>query len=420
MSAPTSGGIRLGYLVSQYPATNHTFILREIRTLRRLGFDIDVVSVRKSDRPAEVLSANEADELSRTFSVLGAGAGGVLSAHLRTLLWSPRRYLSGLANTFRLAAGDLPKSFRYLLYFAEAVTAGDYFRRRGVGHVHTHFASTVTLMMNSVFPIGYSMMIHGPDEFNDVAGFHMAEKVARSVFTNTISQFAASQTMRASDPKHWDRVLVTPLGVDPQAFAPIADRQPQTGKFGLLTVARLAPAKAQHVLLAGVEELVRRGRTGVRLTVVGDGPSRASLEAMIADRGLDQYVKLAGSCNHDKVRDFYRNTDAFVLPSFAEGVPVVLMEAMSMQVPCVSTWIAGTPELIRDGVDGLLIPPASPGALADAVERLMDDAELRRRLGAAGRQRVSEKYNLAQNTELLAVAFRERLGTSVLSAGAGV
>jgi colanic acid/amylovoran biosynthesis glycosyltransferase len=404
-----NGQIRLGYLVSQYPATNHTFILREIRTLRRLGFNIDVVSVRVADRPAGALSEDEADEHRQTFSVLGSGAGGILAAQLRTFLLSPVRYLSGFLHAMALASWNIPKALWYAVYFAEAVTAGDYFYRRGVRHVHTHFASTVTLMMARVFPIRFSVMIHGPDEFNDVVGFHMAEKVAGSVFTCTISKFAASQTMRASDPAHWERVLVLPLGVDPQTFVPVAPRSDPSSVWNLLSVARLAPAKAQHVLLAGIVELLSKGRTNVRLTLVGDGPSRRSLEAAIARHGLGEYVRLAGSCNHDKVREFYQNTDAFVLPSFAEGVPVVLMEAMAMEVPCVSTWIAGTPELIRNETDGLLIPPADPRALANAVERLMDDPQLCHRLAVSGRQRVIEHYNLSVNTERLAVVFRDRL-----------
>jgi glycosyltransferase involved in cell wall biosynthesis len=142
---------------------------------------------------------------------------------------------------------------------------------------------------------------------------------------------------------------------------------------------------------------------------VGDGPERQALEGEIAERRLTGAVRLAGSCNPDRVIDFYARTDAFALASFAEGVPVVLMEAMAMEIPCVATWIAGVPELIRDGVDGLLVPPADAEALAAALERLMDDPALRARLGESARRRVLECYDLKRNSARLGETFRRYL-----------
>jgi colanic acid/amylovoran biosynthesis glycosyltransferase len=142
---------------------------------------------------------------------------------------------------------------------------------------------------------------------------------------------------------------------------------------------------------------------------VGEGPSRPALEKLIGERGLSAQVQLSGACNHDKVVDFYRISDAFILGSFAEGIPVVLMEAMAMELPCIATWIAGIPELIDNGVDGLLVPPADPVALADAVERLMEDPELIRRIGAAGRSKILSSYHLVRNTESLGMTFRKCL-----------
>jgi glycosyltransferase involved in cell wall biosynthesis len=124
---------------------------------------------------------------------------------------------------------------------------------------------------------------------------------------------------------------------------------------------------------------------------------------------LSAQVQLSGACNHDKVADFYRNSDAFVLASFAEGIPVVLMEAMAMELPCVATWVTGIPELIDNGVDGLLVPPADPVALADAVERLIKDPDLTRRIGAAARAKILSTYDLGPNSEALAATFRKCL-----------
>jgi glycosyltransferase involved in cell wall biosynthesis len=166
----------------------------------------------------------------------------------------------------------------------------------------------------------------------------------------------------------------------------------------------LAPAKAYHLLIAAVARLVEKGRK-VELTIVGGGPERQSLEDAISEWDLDGVVHLAGPCNHDRVVDFYARADAFALASFAEGVPVVLMEAMAMEIPCVATWITGVPELIRDGIDGLLVPPADPEALADALEKLMDDPALGGRLAASARRRVLELYNLERNSGRLGDTF---------------
>jgi colanic acid/amylovoran biosynthesis glycosyltransferase len=405
-------GLRIGYVVSQYPATNHTFILREIRGLREAGFDITVVSIRTADRPRKALSPVEADEQAITFSVLGAGAAAQLTAHLKTFLRSPLAYCGGLWYALRLSGGAPPKILSYLFYFAEAVVAGEYLKRQGIGHLHTHFSSTVTLILGEIFPLSISMTIHGPSEFDDVIGFHMEEKVHRALFTATISCYGASQVMRASDPADWNRVHVLPLGVSPQSFAPrqLPERHE---RFECVCVGRLAPVKAHLVLFEAVARLVRQGKRHLHLTVVGDGPSRASLAAYITREKLESHIELVGACNQERVIEFYKNADAFTLASFAEGVPVVLMEAMSMEIPCVTTWINGVPELIRNEQDGLLVPPADAGALAEAIARLIDDAGLRERLGRSGRKRVMEAYDCELNIGRLAAVFRQYLETTL-------
>jgi colanic acid/amylovoran biosynthesis glycosyltransferase len=400
---------RLGYLISQYPAVNHTFVLREVLALRKAGLAPCTVSIRRSDRPAEMLSSDEADEYRRTFCVLGAGFAHVLGANLRTLLRRPVPYLRALAYAWRLTRGTPKLLLTYSAYFVEAVVAGDYFERQGVTFIHTHFSSTILLILARMFPIRYSLTLHGPGEFADVVGFHISEKVAAATFVATISRYGSSQVMAACDPVHWDKVRTLRLGVDPQAFLPRTPPSVFGGDaFRLVFVGRLAPVKAQHMLIEAVSLLRDRGRS-VLLTLVGEGPDRKALERLIAKRGLSGTVQLSGACNHDKVADFYQTSDAFILASFAEGVPVVLMEAMAMELPCIATWVMGIPELIDHGVDGLLVPPADPIALADAVERLMKDPELTRRIGAAGRIKIRSNYDLERNTESLIATFREYL-----------
>jgi glycosyltransferase involved in cell wall biosynthesis len=403
--------MRLGYLISQYPALSHTFILREVLALRRHGVNVCVVSVRECDRPMSVLSADEADEAKRTFSVIGAGPVHALLANVRVLCRHPLGYLRALLYAWTLSRGTPRLLVMYSLYFLEAVVAGDHFERQGVKDIHTHFSSTVLLILARIFPVRYSLTAHGSGEFVDVVGFHLAAKVAGAVFVATIAQYGMSQVMQASDPAHWHKVVVLPLGVDVEAFRPSRSRQRSlTEPFRLLSVGRLSPPKGYPILIEALVVLRGRGRN-VTLTLVGEGPVRGTLERLIALRDLGDCVRLVGACNHDRLTEHYESSDAFVLSSFLEGVPVVLMEAMAMELPCVATWITGIPEIVDKDVEGLLVPPASASAIADAVERLMNDPEGARRLGTAARRKVLVKYNIERNVERLVEEFRVRLAT---------
>jgi colanic acid/amylovoran biosynthesis glycosyltransferase len=274
--------------------------------------------------------------------------------------------------------------------------------------VHSHFSSTVALLLARVFPIPFSATIHGSAEFEDAAGFYLREKVARAQFVRAIGDYGASQLMRASDPEHWPKIEVVRLGVDTGIFTP-RPASADTQRTELLYVGSLAAPKGQLILIAALDRLIKEGRTQIHLRLVGDGPMRPHLEHMIAERNLTPHVTLEGACNQDRVLEFYREASLFVLPSFAEGVPVVLMEAMAMEIPCIATWIAGVPELIRHGIDGWLIPPGNEHEFAAAIAKLIGDPELRQRLGQAGRARVQEQYELQRNTEHLAEVYRRRL-----------
>jgi len=403
--------MKLGYLVSQYPALSHTFVLREVRALRRQGVEVCVASVRSCDRPIAELSADEAEEARQTFSVLGAGYLHALAANLRILCRHPFGYVRGLLYAWSLSRGTPKLVLMCTFYFLEAVVAGDYFERQQVRNIHTHFSSTVLLLLARIFRVRYSLTLHGSGEFADVVGFHLAEKVAGATFVATVAQYGMSQVLNASDPAHWHKVVVLPLGVDVEAFRPKnAPRRNRGEPFRLLSVGRLSAAKGYPILIEAVALLRESGRD-VSLTLVGEGPLRTPLERLIAGHALEDVVRLAGACNHDRILDYYDSSDAFVLSSFLEGLPVVLMEAMAMELPCVATWITGIPEIIENDAEGLLVPPASASAIADAVGRLMEDPEAARRLGMAARRKVVAKYNLGRNVERLAQEFRARLAS---------
>ena len=402
---------RLAYLVSRYPAVSHTFILREVLGLRARGFEIDVASINPGGAAPAGWTAEEQAETGRTYCVKSTPKGAILAAHLRWLATSPGRYLAALVHAVRLGGADLKLAAYGLFYFVEAVLIAEWMRRRGQRHLHVHFATpaaTVGLILSRISGATLSITVHGPDEFYDVTAYRLREKIEAASFLCAIGSFARSQLMKLSDPRHWDKFEVAPLGVDPALFRPRPFHS-SPEPFEILSVGRLTPAKGQHILLRAAA-LLRDENRVFRLRLVGDGPDRASLEEAVRRFGIGDRVTFEGAVNQDRIREFYDRADVFALASFAEGIPVVLMEAMAMTVPCVSTRITGIPELIRDGIDGLLVAPSDDRELAAAIARLMDDPEERQRLGCAGRTRVMDRYDLARNLDRLVDVFDRRLG----------
>jgi glycosyltransferase involved in cell wall biosynthesis len=401
---------RMGYLVSRYPAVSHTFILREVEALRRQGFVIETASINRPDQSPGEMPEREREAAASTYYVKAHGIAGALAAHASALLRRPRSWGAGLVYALRLGGTDLRRIALGVGYFTEALMVGRWMRARGLAHLHVHFATAaanVGLCVKKVFGTSLSLMIHGPDEFDDVRGQALAEKIARADFLFCIGSFARSQAMRLSDPAHWRKIDVARLGVDTGHYVPRVASAAR-GAFHILCVGRLVAAKGQYVLVAAARRLAAEGRD-FRVTIVGAGPEEHGLCAAIREAGLEARIALTGALNQDAVRRLYGEADAFVLPSFAEGIPVVLMEAMASGVPCVTTRITGIPELIQNDDEGLLVAPSDADALAAAIARLMDDPALRARIAAGARKRVDTDFHLDRNTARLGLLFDRHL-----------
>jgi colanic acid/amylovoran biosynthesis glycosyltransferase len=399
---PTPETYRLAYVTNQYPAVSHTFIFNEIRELRSLGFEVATSSINACDRSWSQLPDMERVEQAQTFYIKPAGWRGAARAFYRSMMAHPAGFFRGFLFTFRL--GGTAKRF---FYFVEALMIGMWMHDHRLAHLHAHFgtaASSAAMIAARTFPITLSLTIHGPDEFHEVSRNYLPQKIAAARFICCIGMFARSQLMRICPVEEWRKLELVPLGVDPELFTPCPPRlRPKV--FEVLCVGRLVPAKGQHILLSAVARLVGEHRS-IRLRLIGDGPDRATIERRILGEGLENHVFLEGAVNPDRISDFLKQADAVALASFAEGIPVALMEAMAVEVPCISTMVAGIPELIRSEVDGLLVPASDEEQLASALRRLMDDHDLRRRLGAAGRARVSDKFNLKKNVAKLADIYK--------------
>ncbi len=402
--------IRLGYLISQYPAISHTFILHEIRRLRHLGFEISVASINPPDRSAEQLTRIEREDAANTYYVKPDGIKGAIKAHFYTLMTQPLGYVRGLFFALRLGKFDLKKILYGFFYFVEAVMIGHWMRRLQLSHLHVHFAmaaASVGLILHRTFPIKYSITVHGPDDFYDTPGNYLTQKILEAAFICCISHFARSQLMMLSPHTAWDKLELSRLGVDPKIFTPRPFRE-EPNPYEVLCVGRLVPVKGQFILIEAVARLISEGRQ-LRLRFVGDGPDRQRLEDEVKQRQLTEQIVFEGAINQDRILDFYNSADVFTIASFAEGLPVVLMEAMAMEISCITTHITGIPELITSGKDGILVAASDIEALAEAIALLMDNPNLRLQIGKTGRQRVLKDYELQRNTERLADIFRRHL-----------
>ncbi len=417
---PPSNGLEIvkarsdvAYVVGRYPAVSHTFILREVLALRAAGARVETISIHRAGA-GDALSAADRAELARTHALLPASPVAVAGAHLRALL-SPRAYLRTLREALRGGPPGPKAKLRQLAYFAEAIMVWSRCRRLGVRHIHAHLlnqASDAAMLAVRYANLGgarprwtWSFTIHGPNELFDVSRFQLAAKAASADAVVCISDFARSQVMGFAPEDRWPRFEVVHCGLDPTEYDPDRVRARERGEgFSILYVGRLVPFKGQAVLLEALAALRAEG-VAARLTLVGDGPSRQALERRCRELGLDGAVELAGSVGQDEIRALYAAADAFCLPTFAEGVPVVLMEAMAMRVPVVTSRVMGIPELIDDGEDGLLVRPGRPDELALALGRLARDPELRRRLGERGREKVLAEFDVRESGRRLARIF---------------
>jgi len=409
MNTP-SPGLKLAYLISQYPAISHTFIMQEILYLRKIGFDIRVASINNAHLSAEQQTPENLTEIANTYYIKNEGAVKTLMVCLKQLLISPIGMLKGIFFSLRLSGLDLKRAFYHLFYLAEAVLLGAWMKKIDAVHVHVHFAnpaSNVGMILTKIFPFTFSITVHGPDEFYDVTLHHLKKKIELARFICCIGYYAQSQLMRVSECKQWSKFEIVPLGVEPSYFSP-KSFQENPHIWQILCVGRLVSSKGQQILIAAIEILIQR-QLSVHLCLIGDGPDKKQLEQYVFEHNLQKNVQFTGALNHGAVKGYYEKADLFVLPSFAEGIPVSLMEAMSMEIPCISTFVNGIPELIRHQIDGLLAIPSNVEELADAIQLLIQNVELREKIGKAGRKRVLEKYDLQTNREYLGKIFINHL-----------
>jgi glycosyltransferase involved in cell wall biosynthesis len=382
----------IAYVVPTFPMPSQTFIRREVAALEARGWTIHRFAMRRYGQ-ALAEPADRAEQ-ERTEYILDAGAAGLARAVLAEALGRPRRWLAALAAAVRMGRRSEKGLIWHLAYLAEACHLRRRLAARGAEHLHAHFgtnAAAVAMLCRLLGGPPYSVTIHGPEEFDAPRPLALREKVRHAAFVVAISQFTRSQLLRWADYRDWGKIRVVYAGANPTYLGHGPAPIPEAPR--LVNIGRIVEQKGQVMLLEAAALLRDRGHD-FEIALVSDGPMRGQLEELIARLGLAGRVRITGHLDDRGVFSEVLAARALVLPSLAEGLPSVFLEAMALGRPVIGTAIAGHPELIEPGVSGWLVPAGSVEPLAEAMAEVLtaDPADLEP-MGRAGAARVAAQHD---------------------------
>jgi len=384
--------MRIAYLTSQYPATSHTFIRREVEALRDLGVELDTFSIRPPSS-SELQDHAIAREASSTFTVLSQPLMSFLAAHLATLATQPAGYM----RTFARALKHRPPGLRGLglsvAHFGEAILLARELRRRSISRLHNHFANsaaTVGYLAAGLLGIPWSFTMHGISETDYPAGLLLGRKIEAADFVACVSYFGRAQAMRLVTLNHWHKLRVIRCGVP----VPAPAERARSDRTQIISVGRLSAEKGQAGLL---QAFAAMNRAGAELLIVGDGPEGAALRDLAERLGIADRVTFAGRCSEKDSLDRIAAADILVVSSLMEGLPIVLMEAMAAGTAVISSRVAGIPELVEDGKNGLLFTPSNWDELGACMQRLLENETLLARFAKSGRTTVETDFNITRS-----------------------
>jgi glycosyltransferase involved in cell wall biosynthesis len=395
--------MKIAYFINQYPKVSHSFIRREILALEAQGFDVLRIALRGWDE--QLPDSDDRSEQLRTRYVLRNGILALVLPTLRTLLSSPVRLMKAAYLAVRLSRESDRRLLYHLICIAESCRILSWLTDHGVRRLHAHFGTNsaeVAMLVHALGGPPYSFTVHGPEEFQRPMG--LGEKIHRADFVVAISSFGRSQLYLRSRYADWRKIQVVHCGLEPSFYDVPAS--PPSARPRLVCVGRLCEAKGQLLLIEAVAQLAGTG-VEIELVLAGDGPVRAELENLIEHHGLAARVRITGWISSSEVRAEILAARALVLPSFAEGLPVVLMEAMALRRPILSTYVAGIPELVIPSENGWLFAAGSVGELATAIRSCLSKTpdELSK-MGDAGYERVLARHSIEKEAGKLAELFR--------------
>ena len=397
--------MRIAYLINQYPTVSHSFIRREILALERRGIEVMRITLREWD--AGLLDAENQLERERTHCVLCAGASALFIAGGRILLTRPLRLLQALILTFRISGRAERPLPIHLIYLAEACYIALLLRAAGVEHLHAHFGTNSAEIAMLVHVLGgppWSFTIHGTESFDNPRSTGLKAKVQNCAFAVAVSTYGRSQLYRLVRHQLWRKVQIVHCGLKSSFFA--AASRPVSAIRRLVCVGRLSEEKGQLLLVEAAHRLAARG-IEFEIVLAGDGVLRTVIEELINHHNLQERVRITGWISGEQVREEIMAARALVLPSFAEGLPIVIMEAMALCRPVIGTFVGGIPELVRPGENGWLVPAGDVEALADGMRACLEaSADTLARMGELAQQRVRERHSVDTEAAKLGKLFQ--------------
>lgn len=398
--------MKIAYLVNLYPKVSHSFIRREILAVEATGIEVFRFSIRSIED--ELVDEADKQELAKTRFILNVGAIGLLLSVFWVKIRRPLRFFSAIGLAFKIGQKSERGILYHLIYLAEACVLLRWVLESNVEHIHVHFgtnSTTVAMLCRALGGPTYSFTVHGPEEFDKPKAINLTEKINNASFVVAISSFGKSQLYRWCDYKQWSKIQVVHCGVDnlflDQPPVPI----PNEPRF--VCVGRLSEQKGHLLLVEAASQLAAEG-IRFKLVFVGDGGIRPQIETIISQLHLEDYIEITGWATNAEVREQILASQAFILPSFAEGLPVVLMEALALRRPALTTYIAGIPELIEPNKSGWLVPAGSIEALTAAMKTVLEmPREQLEEMGKYGAERVHHQHNITTEANKLAELFRQ-------------
>jgi colanic acid/amylovoran biosynthesis glycosyltransferase len=397
--------MKIAYLVNQYPKISQSFIRREIAGIEASGIEVARFSIRLS--PEEVVDEADKLELQKTQLILGAGIAGLLWALLQVAIAAPISFWQAFKLAWQMGWGSERGIIRHLAYLAEACVMRLWTAEQEITHIHAHFGTNpaaVAMLCQVLGGPAYSFTVHGPEEFDKVQAIDLPEKIKRAAFVVAVSSFGKSQLYRWCEHQQWSKIQLVRCGVDEMFLAQPYVPLPTEPRF--VCVARLSEQKGHLLLVEAVSRLATEGLK-FKVVLVGDGDLRSEIESLIDRLDLEDYIEITGWATNSQVQQQILASQVMLLPSFAEGLPVVIMEALALSRPAIGTYIAGIPELVEPGRCGWLVPSGSVEALTSAMRAaLLAPVEELAAMGKLGAKRVRQHHNAALEAQKLVALFQ--------------
>lgn len=404
--------MKLAYFCSEYPSRSHTFIRREINEIRRRGASIDVYALRRP-KYENLISELDHQEFQQTISILPVKPWQLLFIHGQMFVQKPVRYLQTLKTALGHHLPGVKNTLWSLFQFAEGILLAHHLQQKPVQHLHIHFANAganVGMIACTYLQLSWSMTLHGTSCFDYPWGPLLGSKLEKCTFANCISFFGLSQAFRTVGPQHWHKLFVSRCGIELDAVnlakSNQADYQKDHSVIRIISVGRLHVEKGYPVMISAFADALKV-LPDMELVLLGDGPYRKELEAYVKEKGIADKVIFRGAVPEQTVLDEMVHADIFALSSFMEGIPMVLMEAMILEVPVIAPRLAGIPELVIDKENGLLFDPANSSQMAEHIIELAKDKNKRSLYGSAGKQKVLAEFTIEKGVEKLWQRFLE-------------